>query len=158
MVLGEEMMKRRIITWTIVLFGLTGIAQAVRPVGEDPFVNITVTPSIFDLGTIPFVGTQDSSEVLRVKVDANCMHGPITLSATAFEGPRGGSISPKHIYVKSSATDGFETMEKPVSISKPEEGPHDILLKFRLHNMYDRIEPAGRYKGTFTFTIIPALF
>ena len=148
-------MKRRLITWAIVLFGLAGIAQAVRP--ANPFVSITVKPSQLDLGTIPLVGTQDSSAVLRVKVDANCMHGPVTLSATAFEHPGGGSISPKHIYVKSSAMDEFETMEKPVAISKPEDGPHDIVLKFRLHNIYDRLEPTGRYKGTFTFTVTPPL-
>lgn len=150
-------MKRRLVIWTIILFCLAGIAQAVRPAGEEPFVNIAVTPSKLDLGTIPFVGSQDSSEVLKIKVDANCMHGPIILSATEFERSGGGSISPKHIYVKSSAKEGFEAMEKPVTISNPEEGPHEIFLKFRLHKMYDRIEPAGRYKGTFTFTIIPAL-
>ena len=148
-------MKRRLITCVIVMIGLVGIAQAVNP--TDPFISITTTPSELELGTLPVVGTQDSSAELKVLVEANCIHGPITISATAFEGPNSRSISPKHIHVKSEATDGFVTMEKPVAISKPAEGTHEIVLKFRLQSIDGKLEPAGRYKGTFTFTIIPPL-
>ena len=149
------MMKRRLITWSIVLFGLAGIAQAVRP--ANPFVSITVKPSQLDLGNIPLVGTHDPLAVLTVQVEANCPHGPVMVSATAFERQGGGSISPKHVYVKSPAMNGFITMGKPVSISKPEAGSHDIVLKFRLKNVFDKLEPAGRYKGKFTFTVTPPL-
>jgi hypothetical protein len=44
-------------------------------------------------------------------------------------------------------------MAKPVIISRPETGSHDIELDFRLGTFPS--DRAGRYQGTITFTIMP---
>jgi hypothetical protein len=44
-------------------------------------------------------------------------------------------------------------MAKPVLISKPEMGSHNIDLSFHLE--INPFESAGRYEGTLTFTIMP---
>ena len=44
----------------------------------------------------------------------------------------GGFIPPQRISIKSPATNGFVSMEKPVAISKTEFGNHDIVLDFKV--------------------------
>ena len=126
-------MKRLVITWILAafLFGVAGIAGAEQK-GE-PFVRISSTPDELDLGTASFFkDTYDVPSALTVKVEANCMHGPIMISTTKLKHRQGGSISPDSIFVKTSATDGYVPMEKPVAISKPTMGSHEIVLDFRV--------------------------
>jgi hypothetical protein len=90
---------------------------------------------------------------LTVEVDSNCFHGPIMITTTKLKRRQGGSISPERIFVKTPATSGFVTMAKPVAISKSAEGPHKIVLDFRVETQF--LDPAGEYTGTIMLTIMP---
>jgi len=147
-------MKRLVITWvlTVVLFGLAGIAGAAQT--DKPFVHVSATPDELDLGTALFFGdTYDVPAALKVKVEANCMHGPIMISATKLKHRQGGSISPDSIFVKTTATDGFVAMAKPVAISKSTMGSHEIVLDLRVETK--SLRPAGEYTGTLMLTVMP---
>jgi len=149
----------------VVLFGVAGIAQA----DSGSFVNISATSDSLEFGRPTFFSEGDtyfgpgsvifptayfaSSASLTVKVESNCLHGPIVASITMLKRPRGGSIPPERISIKAPTTNGYVTMAKPVAISMPETGPHDIELDFRLDILPS--DHAGRYTGTITFTVMP---
>ncbi len=149
----------------VVIFGAAGIAQA----DSGPFVNISATSNSLEFGRPTFFSEGDthfgpgssvfptvhyaSSASLTVKVESNCLHGPIVASITALKHPRGGSVPPERISIKSPTTNGYVTMAKPVVISRPETGSHDIELDFRLGIFPS--DRAGQYQGTITFTIMP---
>ncbi len=159
------MKKVTILLTVVVLFGVAGIAQA----DSEPFVNISATsnrlefgrPALFTDGD-PHYGPGSvmfptvhygSSASLTVKVESNCLHGPIVASITELRHRRGGFIPPERIFIKSPTTDGYVTMARPVVISRPEIGSHDIELDFRLDVFPS--DHAGSYRGTVTFTVMP---
>jgi len=147
-------MKRLVIIWalTAVLFGLAGITEATQT--DKPFVHVSATPDEVDLGTASFFrDIYDVPAALTVNVEANCMHGPIMISATKLKHRQGGSISPESIFVKTSATDGFVPMARPVAISKSTMGSHKIVLDLRVET--NSLRPAGEYSGTLVLTIMP---
>lgn len=147
-------MKRLVITWALaaVLFGLAGVAGAEQI--NKPFVNVSTTPDVLDLGTASlFTDSLEVPGALTVKVDSNCFHGPIMISTTKLKRRRGGSISPERIFVKTPATGGFVSMARPVAISKSTDGPHTIVLDLRVETNF--LDPAGEYTGTITLTIMP---
>jgi hypothetical protein len=74
-------------------------------------------------------------------------------SVTTLRHRMGKTITPDRISIKSPITDGYVSMEKPVMISEPEMGSHDIDLSLQLK--INPFEIAGRYKGTITFTVMP---
>jgi hypothetical protein len=94
-----------------------------------------------------------ASAALTLKVESNCLHGPITAEITKLRHHMGKTINPDHVSVKSPITNGYVSMAKPVTISKPTMGPHEIDLSFRLD--ITTFESAGQYKGTLTFTVMP---
>jgi hypothetical protein len=164
--LGEGTMKRVTILLTAVaLFGVAGIAQA----NSDPFVTISATSNSLQFGAPGLFADSDthfgpgsvmfptihygSTASLTVKVESNCLHGPIVASITELKHRKGGAIPPERISVKSPTTDGYVTMARPVVISRPEIGSHDIELDFRLDVFPS--DHAGSYRGTITFTIMP---
>ncbi len=126
-------MKRLlVITWVLaaVLFGLAGVAGAEQI--NKPFVNISTTPDVLDLGTASlFTDSFDVPGALTVNVDSNCFHGPIMISTTKLKRRQGGSISPDRIFVKTPATGGFVTMARPVAISKPTAGETAFICRTR---------------------------
>lgn len=150
-------MKRLIITWVlaVALFGLAGIAEAVKPVVKTkPFISVSTIPDVLDFGTSSLFGSRDLPAALTVDVESNCLHGPIMVSVTKLRHRfGGGSISPERILVKTPVTGQFVTMEKPVFISEPTKGSHKIPLDFKVQTGF--VDPAGKYKGTITFTIMP---
>lgn len=149
----------------VVIFGAAGIAQA----DSGLFVNISATSNSLEFGRPTFLSDGDthfgpgsavfptvhyaSSASLTVKVESNCLHGPIVASITALKQLRGGLIPPERIFIKSPTTSGYVKMAKPVVISRPEIGSHDIELDFRLDILPS--DRAGGYQGTITFTIMP---
>lgn len=137
----------------VALFGSGGVVQAKGPF--IPFTSVSVTPDILDLGTLPFLTqTYDPTATLKVKVKSNCSHGPIVISMTGLKHQNGMTITSDRIYIKGPATDGFVSMARPVAISKPATGSHDILLNFRVkNNKFEGI--AGKYTGTIVLTIMP---
>ena len=173
------MKKLLIITCTtmMVMFGLTGIAQAdvnsgpfviMNPASEiGPFVSISATSNTVEFGKPEFSDHfsapgqvlfpslyRSSSAALTVHVESNCLHGPIVASVTALKHSGGSSITPDRIFIKAPAiTDEYSSMARPVPISKTQTGSHDIELIFKLQSkLFDR---AGRYTGFITFTVMP---
>lgn len=147
-------MKRLAIAWVLAigLFGLSGVVEAEQT--NKPFVNVSTTPDEIDLGTASlFTNTFEVPAALTVKVESNCFHGPIMISATKLKHSQGSSISPEHIFVKSPVTSGFVAMVRPVAISKPTIGSHEIVLDFKVEA--DLLYPAGEYSGTIMLTMIP---
>ncbi|MHC4117935.1 MAG: hypothetical protein ACYSWO_10555 [Planctomycetota bacterium] len=148
-------MKRVLITiWVVAvaLIGLAAVAEGVEK-SSKPFVHVTTNPDRIDLGTTSSPGLHSVSKALTVAVDSNCLHGPITISATTLRHHMGASIPPERVFVKSNAMNGFVPMKKPVTISQPTAGPHKIVLDLQVQTGFKDL--AGRYRGTFTVTVMP---
>ena len=157
-------MKRLTKIWLVaaILFTMPVIAQA-----DEPFVNLSAVsdslkfgepefsePSLLAPGAALYPAVfATSSAAMTLKVESNCLHGPIMASITTLRHRMGKTITPDRISVKSPITDGYVSMEKPVIISKPHLGSHDINLDFKLE--VNPFEIAGQYKGTLTFTVMP---
>ena len=155
---GKAKMKRIVITWILAvgLFGLAGIAGAEQT--NKPFVNVSATPDRLDLGSASiFENSYDVPAALTVKVESNCIHGPIMISTTKLKRRQGGSISPERLFVKTPATNGFVSMARPVEISKPAKGSHEIVLDLRVKMKTQFLDPAGEYTGTLMLTIMPSV-
>jgi hypothetical protein len=146
----------------VILFTMPVIAQT-----DAPFVNLSPSsdslrfgepvfsePSLIAPGAALYPTTFGTSSAdLTLKVESNCLHGPIMASISTLRHRMGKTITPDRISIKAPITDGYVSMEKPVLISKPEMGSHDINLSFRLE--INPFEIAGQYKGTLTFTVMP---
>ena len=143
-------MKNYLMTCVIsaVLLGATGIIQA-----EEPFVRISTTAESFKLGTFSFWEDGTSSAVLTVKVESNCLHGPVVASITPLKRAGSISITPDRIMVKTDTTGGYVSMAGPVSVSETTEGSHDINMNFKIET--DIKDRAGRYSGMLAFTVMP---
>lgn len=147
---------KRIVTWALVsaaLFGMAATASAVQPANEDkPFLVVSTTPDSLDLGTA-MAEPHQVDAAFTVNVDTNCKLGPIYVSATPLKHRNGASIEPENILVRTSATQGFVAMSKPVAISSPAAGPNKIVVDVKV--LTNILGPAGDYSGVFTFTIAP---
>ncbi len=133
---------------SVVLFGAAGTIQA-----EEPFVRLSTNTDSFKLGTFSFWEDGASSAVLTVKVESNCLHGPVVASISPLKRAGSISITPDRITVKTDTTGGYVSMVKPVSISETTEGSHDINMSFKIQT--DIKDPAGRYSGILAFTVMP---
>jgi hypothetical protein len=151
------MMKRILLTaWmvTAASIGFVAVADAVQPKAK-PFIHVSTSPDRLNLGTASFAGAHQVPKALTVQVDSNCLHGPITLSATPLRHDMGVSIPPEHIFVRTKRTRGFVPLNKPVAISAPTAGSHRIVLDLQVQTGFRN--PAGKYRGTFTVTVMPPL-
>jgi len=150
---------KTVTTWAlvavVVMLGWAGNASAVKPAdtADRPFINVTTTPDRLDLGTTPWMGPLELKAALTVEVEANCLHGPIYLSATPLNRHNGGSIGSERISVRTAETNGYVAMNKPVAISKPTKGSHRVVVDVKVDPPAGF--PAGEYNGVFTFTIMP---
>lgn len=150
---------KTVTTWAlvaaVVMLCWAGNASAVKPADttDTPFIHVTTRPDRLDLGTTPLMGSLELKAALTVDVEANCLHGPIYLSATPLNRRNGGSIGPERISVRTGATNGYVAMNKPVAISKPTKGSHKVVLDVKVEPPAGF--PAGEYNGVFTFTIMP---
>jgi hypothetical protein len=172
------MKKLAIITWTtmMVMLGLAGIARAdsgpltgpfiIQP-DTGPFVSISTTSSVLDFDRPTFAEPilapgqamfpsiyRSAAASLTLHVESNCLHGPIVASVTALKHSEGYTIPPEHILINAPImNEEYTRMGKPVVISEPETGTHDIELNFKLQATH--FNYAGRYTGTLTFTVMP---
>lgn len=148
---------KRIITWTLVSAALLGMAvttSAVQPAHEDkPFLIVTTTPDSLEFEVSPMAMSAEVEGAFTLNVETNCNLGPIYVSSTALKHPNGTSIEPENILVRTSATQGFVAMKKPVAISEPVTGPNKIVVDVKI--LTKMLSPAGDYSGVFTFTIAP---
>lgn len=153
-------MKRIIVALLLAgaFFGSVGTAQAME-LPDEPFISVTVAPEVLNLGTLMAIpsahGLVSSPASLMVKVNSNCMHGPILVTMTDLRHYKGNIIKSDKIFVQSPATGGFVPMARPVMISEPTTGSHDIELDFKVDSSLENI--AGRYEGTLVFTVIPPI-
>lgn len=172
------MKKLVVITWAtiMVMFGLAGTAQAdskplvgtfiIQP-DSVPFVSISTLSNRLEFGRPTFAKPvlalgqawlpsiyRSAAASLTVHVESNCLHGPIVASVTALKHSRGHTIPPDRILIKAPVTnEEYIRMGKPVVISEPEFGSHDIELNFKLQATH--FDYAGKYSGTIIFTIMP---
>ncbi len=172
------MKKLVVITWTtmMVMLGLAGIARAdsgplagtfiIQP-DTGPFVSISTTPNVLDFDRPTFADPilapgqamfpsiyRSAAASLTVHVESNCLHGPIVASVTALKHSQGFTIPPERILINAPImNDEYTRMAKPVVISEPETGTHDIELNFKLQATH--FDYAGRYTGTLMFTVMP---
>ncbi len=137
----------------ILLFGLislnsTGIIHA-----EEPYVYISFEQKAVKLSS-SLIWDSIIPEALTLKVNSNCFHGSILASMSSLKNRGGQEINQNRVYVKTSATSGFVSLAKPVILSKPMFGSHDIKIDFlvKANGPFDR---AGNYSGTIAFTILP---
>jgi len=153
--MGEKEMKKLAITLMLIvaLLGLGGPAEAVRPANEKPFLILTTSPDELNLGNVPIFGMLDKPNALKVKVESNCAYGSIVMSASPLKHSSGYSIAADRIFVQTYITEGYVAMDRPVMISKPQEGSNDFEIDIKVQA--DMREPAGKYTGSFTFTVIP---
>ena len=147
-------------TWalvvTVVMFCSAGIASAVKPAEPEkkPFLHVTTTPDEIDLGTALFtMGPLELKSALTVQVETNCPHGAIYLSATPLNHNSGGTIGNDRISVRTSETNGYVSMSKPVAISKPTAGSHKVVVDVKVDAPVG--VTAGEYNGFFTCMITP---
>ncbi len=173
------MKKLVVITWTtiMVMFGLAGIALADSDIfvstytiikqNSGPFVSISTLSNVLKFGSPTFAEPilapgqamfpsiyRSAAASLIVHVESNCLHGPIVASVTALKHSGGHTIPPDRILIKAPVTnDEYIRMGRPVVISEPETGSHDIKLDFKLQATH--FDYAGRYSGTIIFTIMP---
>ncbi len=150
----------------LILLGAAGIAKA----DDEPFVKIIPVANRLEFERAKFPKGSimsgkallpsilySASASLTLKVDSNCLHGPIVASMSELKHTRSNKTIPlERISIKAPTTQGFVPMTKPVIISNPENGSHDINLDFRVERFLR--DPAGKFSGTITFTIIPSSF
>ena len=152
-------MKKLVTTWVMVtvLFGWAGIVQPkgqiIKPTPDEAFINISFAPRELDLGVASFLGFYDSEAALVMQVESNCLHGSILASTDGFRSMAGGFIPPERISIKGPATNGFVSMAKPVAVSMPEMGSHNVVLNFRVQTAFQ--DRDGKYGGTLVLTIMP---
>lgn len=148
---------KRVVTCALVsaaLFGMAATALAVKPANEEkPFLIVSTTPESLELEMSPSAMSPEVEAAFTVNVDTNCKLGPIYVSTTPLKHRNGASIEPENILVRSSATQGFVAMKKPVAISTPAMGPNKIVVDVKV--LTKILGPAGDYSGVFTFTIAP---
>jgi len=142
-------MKKLLNYWII---GITLLGSFEMARADAPYVRVSATPDKLDLGTVLFVD-EELPEVLKVKVESNCLHGPVVASITPFKDSHGGTILPERISIQTAATGDFIPMIKPVVISEQAIGSHDILVKFKVN--VDFTARAGKYSGNIVFTVMP---
>ncbi|MGD8786085.1 MAG: hypothetical protein PVJ60_01570 [Phycisphaerales bacterium] len=157
-------MKKLITTCLIVLIilGTVGVAKAY----VDPYVSVTTTSSALEFGRATFAEGSSkpgkalfpnvlysASASLTVKVDSNCMHGAMAVSMTELKHSGGRTIPLERIAMKAPTTSGYVPLIRPVIISDPQAGPHNIDLEFRVERLVrDR---AGKYSGNIILTMMP---
>jgi hypothetical protein len=134
--------------------GFVAVAEAVQTKTK-PFIHVSTSPDRLDLGTALLAGAHQVPKALTVQVDSNCLHGPITISATPLRHDLGITIPPEHIFVRTKGTHGFVPMNKAVAISAPTVGSHRIVLDLQVQTGFRN--PAGKYRGAFTLTVMPTL-
>lgn len=139
---------RFILLICLVSLSSVGITRA-----EEPYVYISFVQKEVNLGSMLIWDTM-IPEALTVKVNSNCFHGPIVASMSSLKNSKSNKISQDRVYVRTSATGRFVSMAKPVALSWPTFGSHDIQIDFmvKAHGVFDR---AGKYSGTIAFTVMP---
>jgi len=150
---------------TVMCFGLTGVAQAVRPVvpptmvPAKPFVGILVTPDRLYLGTVPPMGFGSLPAKLEAHIVANCPH-QVKASFRPFKRERGRiSIRPEHTKVVINGVNvPVAGSEVPIITSTEATPPGgvNVAVDIEFSVAGKLLYPAGPYKGNLVLTITTA--
>ena len=144
---------KKIVFWTI-LVALTGSAGIADTTPEKPYIRVSATPDEVNLGTANFFeGIHEVPDALKVKVESNCLHGPIFISTTLLQRHGGGFIKPENIFVRVHSMGDYVSLKKPVVIMRTSAGSQEAVLDFKVHASLNDL--AGHYEGMITLTIVP---
>ena len=137
----------------IMLVGLAvlypkGVAKA-----EEPYVYLSFNQKSVGL-TSNLLWDSVIPEALTLKVNSNCFHGSVVASMSSLKNRWGNEFSQSRVYIKTLATGGFVSLVKPVIISEPTFGTHEIKIDF-LVKANGKIDRAGKYSGAIAFTVLP---
>ncbi|MEI7836445.1 MAG: hypothetical protein WCK05_08530 [Planctomycetota bacterium] len=118
------------------------------------YINMSVSPTTLDLGSVPAPGAYDSPSELKVHVTANCVHGGVVASVTPLTRAEGGAIDGNRIFIKLPGMN-YRPMTSAVPVTGPmNPGVFDIILKFRVDTTL--ADAPGDYTGTITITLVTA--
>jgi len=143
-------MKKMLLITMVALISLCpiGISRA-----EEPYVYLSFEQKAVGL-TSNLLSDSITPEALTLKVNSNCYHGSVVASMGSLKNRWGRKIDNDRVYIKTLATGSFVSLVKPVVISEPTFGSHEIVIDFlvKANGAFDR---AGKYSGTIAFTILP---
>ncbi|MCY2924075.1 MAG: hypothetical protein NT031_01310 [Planctomycetota bacterium] len=161
MIAPHSTAERRPALATLAWAGLAVLAVLAVTAGTDihaapvvqKYINMSVSPTTLDLGSVPGPGAYDSPSELKVHVTANCVHGGVVASVTPLTCADGGDIGRERIFIKLSGMN-FRPMTSAVPVTGPmNPGIFDIVLKFRVGTTWADVP--GDYAGTLTLTLVP---
>ena len=132
----------------LICFNPLGIAHS-----EEPYVYLSFDQKEVRLGSY-LLWDKVIPEALTVKVNSNCFHGSVVASMSSLKNSIGGRIDQDRVYIKTTATGGFISLSRPVIISQPAFGSHDIQVDFMV-KANGELKRAGKYSGVIAFTILP---
>lgn len=134
-----------------VCFILLSSAEIVS--AEEPFVYISFKQEKVNLGS-SLLWDNIIPEALTLKVNSNCIHGPIVASMSSLKNKNSNVINQDRVFIKTLATNGFVSLIRPVIISRPKFGSHDIIIDFMV-KANGEFDLAGTYSGSMAFTVLP---
>jgi len=137
-----------IIVLGFLCFSPFGIARS-----EEPYAYISFEQKQVQLGSVLLWDTI-IPEALTVKVKSNCFHGSVVASMSSLKNSIGGKINQDRVFIKTSDTGGFVSLARPVVVSMPTFGSHDINIDFMV-KANGVLQRAGKYSGVIAFTILP---
>ena len=139
--------------YVILLAAFISISSVGITKAKEPYVYLSVQQKDVNLESLLYCDTI-THNALKLTVYSNCFHGPVVACMSSLKNLEGAEILSDRIFIKTDYTGSFISMDRPVIISKPEFGTHDIIIDFKVkaNGAYDR---AGCYSGTIAFTIMP---
>jgi hypothetical protein len=140
-------MKKRVILSLVVLVTLQVSLSLGGPplLSGQPYVSMSITPGMFDLGIIPRPGSHDLQATLTLHIIANCPYH-VEVSLEPFIRAGSGSIPLDRTSVQ---------MVTPISspVGTPIAGEDvGVELNFNIETTFQDLP--GTYTGTVTFTIM----
>jgi hypothetical protein len=66
----------------------------------------------------------------------------------------GAEINQNRVFIKTLSTTGFVSLDKPVIVSEPAFGSHEIKIDFMV-KANGEFHRAGTYSGAIAFTVLP---
>ncbi|MBN2590897.1 MAG: hypothetical protein JXA96_13615 [Sedimentisphaerales bacterium] len=137
----------------IILVGLISLCSIEVAQAKQPFVYISFEQKAVKLSS-SLIWDSVIPEALTLKVNSNCFHGSIVASMSSLKNKMGAEINQDRVFIKTLSTTGFVSLAKPVIVSEPAFGSHEIKIDFmvKANGEFDR---AGKYSGAIAFTVLP---
>lgn len=150
--MGENKTMKKLLLIIVVCLASLGSNKVAS--AEEPYVYISFDRKEVKLGS-NLLWDNIIPEALTLKVNSNCFHGSIVASMeSSLRNKIGNKINQGRVFIKTTTTVGFVSLIRPVIISEPAYGSHDIKIDFlvKANGYFDR---AGSYSGSIAFTVLP---